>query len=149
MEQGSTDPVVIRERIAEEIERAIERAEGRHTYWGWDDCTIWIADILRAATGEDPARDFRDQYTDKASAYAVIGPRGLAYGIQRRARRYGWRPMRKAEIPLAQVGDIGIYRAPGLQALVIKVAGRFWVGRADMGVAMIPSDRVTAAWSVA
>lgn len=139
----------IRERIAAEVEAALDRAEGVPARWGVDDCTLFIADILRAATGKDPAEDFRGKYGDKAAAYELIGPRGLAYGIQRRARRYGWQPMSRSRVRLAQYGDLGIYRGPGVQACVLKCGPGFWLGRADYGVAYVRDEKIVAAWSVA
>lgn len=140
--------VTLRERIADEVERAIDRADGVPARWGVDDCTLWIADILRAATGKDPAADFRGKYSDRTTAYELIGPRGLAFGIQKRAKRFGWQPLRRVEIAKAEYGDLGIARLPGVQACVMKVSGRFWIGRSDRGVAYLANNLVTAAWRV-
>lgn len=140
--------LAVREKVAEAVEHAIDRADGVVARWGVDDCTLWIADILREATGKDPAEDFRGKYDDKAKAYELIGPRGLAFGIQKRARRFGWKPIRRVEVPFAQYGDLGIYRGPGVQACVLKVSGRFWIGRSGGGVAYVPNDAIVAAWSI-
>lgn len=140
----------MRERVAEEIDRGIERADGVMPAWGSDDCVLWVADILRAATGRDPAADFRGRYSSKEEAYGLIGPRGLAFGIQKRVRRFGWQPMRRGLVAQAEVGDLGIFREPrlALQACVIKLSSRFWVGRGVLGVAYIPNERITVAWSI-
>ena len=150
MEQDSAH-LSPRERVAGAIQHGIERAEGVMPVWGSDDCVLWVADILEEALGKDPADSFRRKYGTQEQAYKLIGPRGLAFGIHRRARRFGWKPIRKTEIPLAQVGDIGVYRdyARGVQACVLKISPRFWIGRSIKGVSYVPNERIVAAWSIA
>ena len=134
----------LRERIAEEIQRGIERADGVHPVWGVDDCTLWVANILRDATGKDPAKSFRGKYSNKEEAYALIGKRGLAFGIQRRSRVFGWKPLSKKMLHLAELGDIGIFKDSqrGIQSCVLKISSRFWIGRAPLGVAYLPNEKI-------
>jgi hypothetical protein len=41
--------------------------------WGTNDCCIFPADAIKVITGEDIAADFRGNYTDEASAFALVG----------------------------------------------------------------------------
>src|SRR5580698_6610570 len=40
--------------------------------WGRNDCALFAANGIQAFTGIDIAVDFRDKYTDEASAFALI-----------------------------------------------------------------------------
>lgn len=147
------DANLIRDRIAEEIERAIDRAEGRVVAWGSDDCMMWAANILRDALGHDPAEPFRNRYSCHTDALKVIGEGGLPAAVRRQCKALGWRGIRKRET--AEIGDFGVMRnlTTGDHSCVLRYntdrAGRgFWIGRADRGVALVPTDRVPVAWRV-
>lgn len=139
---------VARERLAEELERAVENSETTFAKWGEDDCVLWCANILRAGLGIDPVPTIRGKYSDQAGATTLIGKQGLAAGMRRRARKFGWSRVEPAR---AALGDLGILKdaATGTQTCVLKYRGRFWVARSWHGVAFIPDDKVSSAWSVA
>lgn len=146
--------VNVREKIAEEIERAIDRAEGRPTEWGADDCMLWVANILRDALGADPAEPFRGRYWTERTALQVIGKGGLPAAVRRQCRALGWPGIRK--IDRAEFGDIGVARnaTTGAHSCVLRYnadrSGRgFWIGRANRGIALVPDALVGVAWRVA
>lgn len=121
---------------ADVIARAIARAEGQPIIWGKDDCAMWVAAILRELHGIDLGRGWRRRYRSKGGAARALGRRGLLPAVARTARRHGWHRI----APLtAEPGDLGVFatRSEG-PACAISIDGpRFWVGRIDMGVALI------------
>ncbi len=140
-------PNVKRERLAAEIDRAIDAAEASVMRWGSDDCVLWCANILRDAIALDPVPTIRGRYADQEGAHAIIGKQGLAAGMRYRARKFGWQHI---DPERAQVGDLGVVKDPsGFQSCLLKFRGRFWIGRGWHGVVLVPGDKVSTAWSVA
>jgi len=138
---------VKRERLAQEIDRAVEAAEISVMRWGSDDCVLWCANILRDAIDLDPVPTIRGKYETPEAARAIIGKQGLAAGMRYRARKFGWN---RVDPDKAKIGDLGVLKDPsGVQSCLLKFRGRFWVGRSWHGVAFIPDDKVAVAWSVA
>lgn len=135
----------MRAHLEAEIDRAIERAEGKPFRWGRDDCMLWCANILKRALKVDPAKGYRGKYHGMKSAYREVGPGGLALAVRRACREAGWPPIDPID---AEAGDLGVIQNPMGQACVLYLRGGFWVGRIDRGVAVVPTKRVKVAWRV-
>lgn len=140
------DADVMRARLAREIERAMERAEGAPMRWGRNDCTMWCANIIRRAIRRDPALDLRGKYYGQATAYRLIMEAGgLAEGLRVRAAKFGWREVSVSD---AQVGDLGVGRSREGQSVMLRLRPGYWVRRTDRGFGLVPDSFIAVAWSV-
>jgi hypothetical protein len=132
--------------LAAAIERELDHVEhsAPRFRFGSRDCLLWPANIVRRAIGLDPAEPWRGRYAGKRSAAAVIGPKGLLWAARLRARELGARRVRVAD---AEIGDWGVLKTQAGRGSVIKYRGDWWLGCADRGFTLIPSNRIAAAWS--
>lgn len=146
--------LIARERLEEEIIRAMDRACAAEVRWGVDDCALWVADIIRAALGFDPAEHFRGRYVDRAGASAALGPLGLGMAIRAVAKTRGWK---RIEPEQGEVGDVGVTALPALidgrierrmTTFVCRVPG-WWIARGTRGYAALPASAIRFAWAVA
>lgn len=145
--------LIARERLEEEIIHAMDRACASEVRWGVDDCALWVADIIRAALGYDPAVRFRGRYDDRAGASTALGPLGLGMAISAAAKAHGWP---RIEPEAGRVGDVGVTALPVLINGVIERrmttficrAPGWWVARGVRGYAALPSQAIRFAWSV-
>ena len=145
--------LIARERLEEEIIRAMDRACAAEVRWGVDDCALWVADIVRAATGHDPAASFRGRYSDRDGANAALGPLGLGMAIRTAARARGWKAIAPEH---GQVGDVGLTALPALidgmverrlTTFICRTPG-LWIARGARGYAAVPSSAIRFAWAV-
>lgn len=60
----------------ERLAMAIEAARERPFAWGFHDCCLFAADVVRELTGEDLAAPFRGRYASRREAVALLGARG-------------------------------------------------------------------------
>lgn len=145
--------LIARERLEEEIIRAMDRACAAEVRWGVDDCALWVADIIRAALGFDPAARFRGCYVDRAGAAAALGPLGLGMAIRAAAKAHGWKAIAPEQ---GQVGDVGLTALPALidgrierrlTTFICRTPG-WWIARGAHGYAALPSSAIRFAWAV-
>lgn len=138
----------VRAKIEEAIEKAIDADAANAAEWGKDDCALWVAEILRAAFPGDPGKSFRGKYSTRDGAYAVIGERGIVGIVIGQARRFGWKRLK--DISDAKLGDIGVLgNSDGTQTVCLYYRKGFWIARAEVGTAYLPSVKVQKAWRVA
>lgn len=62
---------------AQRLWQAIEARRANPHRWGVNDCCLYVADMIEAQTGEDPAKLFRDKYSDEAGAWALLRAHGI------------------------------------------------------------------------
>lgn len=132
-------------------------ASQKEMVWGRDDCMLWIADILKAELGYDPAYSWRNTYGTRNEAIQKLGKRGIAPVIHECVRRHGWKLIEPSDAKPGDVGMVKVAIAEGMKitrvfASVIcrgRLAGNAWfVGRNEFGATMLPSSRVRRAWAV-
>lgn len=130
----------------------VERASTPFT-WGLHDCALFAADGILAMTGIDIAAEFRDQYTDEASAMATItkitgveNPT-VADAAAYCANRHGLREWR---YPLmARRGDLVVVEDSGrLIAGLVHLSGRHVVAAGEDGLMRLPITSIKRAWHV-
>lgn len=107
--------------------------------WSHNDCCLFAADCILAATGDDPAADVRGKYDDALSAARLIDSLG---GLEKiAASRCG------PEIPPASAvfGDIGLINNHGRPCLAV-FGGEFFHAPAEHGLTILPIEACTKAW---
>lgn len=124
--------------------------------WGSNDCALFAADAVRAITGTDIATDFREKYSDKAGAFALI--KSVTGNGADPATAVGdaaaWCATQaglvEREFPLmAQRGDLVVMEDAGqLIAGVIHLNGRHAVSVSEAGLVRVSIQKVTRAWQV-
>lgn len=107
--------------------------------WGINDCCLFAADCFYAATGTDPAGEFRGEYTDAISAARVLSRLGGLEVIA--AKNCG------PEILPSQssFGDIGLVDNAGRPCLSV-FGGEYFHAPGDDGLKIFPLDNCLRAW---
>lgn len=126
------------------IHDAIARAAGLPMVWGRDDCCLWVAGIVAAAIGTDPAAAWRG-YRSARGARRKLGRDGVPGALASAARAHGWPEIDPAEAVTGDLAAIGAGPMGG--AAAIRLDG-WWVGRDDHGVGFLPPEAATRAWRV-
>lgn len=112
--------------------------------WGQDDCSLILADWWQANHDNDPARELRGAYSDRASKTALLADRGgLILLVERLARAAGAPP---TETP--QRGDLGLIHAGEEPIGGICCGGGFWAIRNEQGIGFLKDPRIVKAWKV-
>jgi hypothetical protein len=119
--------------------------------WGSWDCCLYAANAILAITGKDIADDFRDKYTDEASAFALIktvtGGTTVADAAAYCAKKHGL--VEHAHPLMAKRGDlVVIQNGPNLIAGVVHLNGRDVVSVSDHGAVRLPITQVKRSWSI-
>lgn len=145
----------IRRRAEAEIGAAMQRWSEVEMVWGRDDCMLAVADIVKAATGKDPARRFRGRYQTRRGAIRVLGPGGTERAARDSARALHWRKVDPAE---AKPGDVGLMkiaartargrRVTTYSAVICRAPGWF-VGRAERGFVALSAAKIERVWAIA
>lgn len=74
-----------------QLTEAVRLAGSRSFVWGESDCCLISADIIRAITGIDPAKDIRGTYDSRLGAARVVeGFGGIEAMAGAFAAQYGW-----------------------------------------------------------
>lgn len=137
------------ERMRRQLEASVlagmSVATATEMRWSEDDCSMWVANILRPVLGYDPAEDFRGKYADQSSAHDRLGKLGLGYAIRRVASKHGWKRILPCWALSGDVGAMMVGRYP--VTLICRDRGWF-VGRNENGVTMVTDKAVRLAWSV-
>ena len=113
--------------------------QGRRPWvWGECDCTMWVADWIKAVSGIDPAERYRGRYRTQRGAEHVLKHRG---GF---VQMVGWRmdDAGFARTAAPGDGDVGIVKAPIARARTMPVVGTVmgiryrgtWITRSAIGL---------------
>jgi hypothetical protein len=126
--------------------------------WGTHDCALFCADGIQAMTGVDIAADFRNTYTDEASALASIAKvTGIANGTVEDAAAYcaTKHGLTEWKNPLyAQRGDLVIVEHDGtVSAGLVHLTGRHVAVAGEKGLKKIlihdgKTSPIRRAWHV-
>ena len=107
--------------------------------WGKNDCCLFAADCVQACTGIDPAAGHRD-YSDALGAARSLERFGGVPGVGDALAGEPIGPL------MARVGDIGLVRHAGRNALVV-CNGDNWLAVAEpCGLVTLPLRSATRAW---
>ncbi len=128
------------------LETEIARAARRRFAWGKWDCALFAANVVRAMTGEDPAKAYRGRYKTEV-------------GSRRALKRYGGGTLRRATTralgaPLASVkkaqrGDVVLFKTLSGQTLgIVDLDGINAVAMDHLGVGRRPLREAVAAWRI-
>jgi hypothetical protein len=136
---------------SQELENFFRERRSQPFAWGTNDCCIFPADAILAMTGTDIAVDFREKYSDEASAYtlikAVTGGANVADAAAWCAAKFGL-----AELPntkFAQRGDLVVLEDAGrIIAGVVGLTGRHCISVGENGLLRLPMSGVLRAWRV-
>lgn len=121
------------------VDDVLRQHAGAPMDWGVSDCCLFVCDVVQAVTGDDKAKDLRGKYKSPLGAEKVLARLG---GLREACNaRFG----DQIAPGLAQTGDVGLIEVDGGPALVVDVGG-YWVGRADVGVAIVDASKVVCAW---
>lgn len=119
--------------------------------WGTFDCCLFAADAVQAMTGVDIASDFRGEYSDSASAFALIhsvtGSTTVADAAAYCAAKHG---LTEWKHPLmAQRGDLVVFESgDNLIAGIVHLSGRYVVSVSESGLVKAPITAVQRAWHI-
>lgn len=125
--------------------------------WGTNDCCLFPADAIQSFTGEDLAAEFREKYTDEASAFAAIAAitggttvEDAAVWCAERAGLSEWVDASGTPLPLmAQRGDLVVLEDSGrMIAGVVHLNGRHVVTVGEAGLKRLPLNVVKRAWKI-
>lgn len=107
--------------------------------WGVNDCCLFAADCVLAATGVDPAENLRLAYCDARGAARVLREHG---GMAKLAAKHCG-----TEIPpaYAQFGDIGLLDNGGRPCLAV-FGGEFFHAPGERGLTIHPVELCSRAW---
>ena len=120
--------------------------------WGTHDCSMFVANAVKAFTGTDLAADFRGTYNDHASALSAIrkitGGQSIADAAAWVAKKHG---LTEWTHPLqAQRGDLVVVKNTdgNLIAGLIHLNGRHVVSVGEKGIVRLPLSSIQRAWKV-
>lgn len=134
-----------RKAFADQIAKEISLSIGSNKIWSRDACAFWCASILESVTGNDPAKEFRNRYSDDNDLKNQISNFDLARVIFGTIRSMGWPRIKVRD---ALVGDIGIISSVNGPSAVIRDATGYWVTRVQNGFQTWPDKFVSRAYRV-
>lgn len=102
--------------------------------WGKDDCGLWVADIVKAVTGHDPAAEIRDRYTTERGALRIYRKAGGTMAVLNRA---GW-----GRVETPENLDIGLIEGRPFMAATVFINGLFHA-RGPCGVTHLQPDQIS------
>ncbi len=120
------------------LNRHVEQA--RPFAWGQNDCALWCADWVRAATGQDFASQWRGRYASEAELAELLASRGLT-GPAELPASVG---LPEVHPVFAQRGDI-VLNAQGCLGVCNGLNSHFLVER---GVTVFRTRSCVRAWKV-
>ena len=132
--------------VTAEIHAAAKAALGRPFLWGFSDCYLFVADLLRKGTGIDIARRFRGRYVSPLTAMRLLKKFAgghLEETVAKICAEEGWPEIESFQ---AQPGDIGVTKRPVASQALLIFDGHWWVGRSEGGVTYIQSECIGRAW---
>lgn len=122
---------------------AFLRAGGARPFaWGVQDCCLWAADWVLAATGRDPAAGWRGRYLTALGAARLVTRRG---GFEAHVAAC------LADVGLAETsdpgpGDVGIVELTNGPTFAVRASG-CWAAKSECGVVLADAPYLRA-WSV-
>lgn len=134
-----------------ELDEFLRQHQSLPFVWGANDCCLFAANAVKSITGIDIADDFRDKYTDQASAFALIehvtGGTSVTDAVLYCAGKHG---LTKWPYPLqAQRGDLCAVGNDGnIIAGIIDLSGRYVAAMGDSGIVRLPLSAIVRAWHV-
>lgn len=134
-------------RLADWPERLAALVEARRLApfaWGSQDCCLFAADAVQAATGADPAAFWRGTYASEAEAEALLGMKGLEDRVAAVLAAFG---ARDCPAGFAQRGDVALVLA-GNQPTMGVVLGETVAAPGPEGLVFLPRAAILRAWSV-
>lgn len=120
----------------------LRRAIGRRMVYGQDDCALWCADIVQAATGYDPAADLRGTYADFAACRAMIMTAGGLHALIAPRMAHPSLVSCAADAPEA----VGVVVAAGRSLCAYLRDGRATI-RVARGLRVVESFRLVEGWT--
>jgi hypothetical protein len=117
----------------------IKRAASMTFAWGSNDCALWCADWVKAATGSDFGEDWRDRYSTEEELAELMGRRGFFSVGDIADRNLAPKPLnfaRRGDIVLHPLGALGI------------CAGATSYFLMESGITRIGTLRCLKAWEV-
>lgn len=120
--------------------------------WGVRDCCLLAADGVKTVTGVDIADEFRSKYSDKASAFAVIGSiAGGSTVADAAAYCANKHKMQEWSVPrCARRGDLVAVKNNDGDVIsgIVSLNGRDVICMSESGVLDLPISQVVRAWRV-
>lgn len=107
--------------------------------WGSNDCILFPADCVLAATDIDPAADFRGAYHGARRAKRIVQALG---GLEALAARHCGEEVAPG---LAQYGDVGLLVNGGHPCLAV-FGGEFFHAPGETGLLLLPVEACSKAW---
>jgi hypothetical protein len=119
--------------------------------WGKNDCSLFAADAIQSFTGVDLAGDFRNKYTDEASAMALVqkvtGTATIEAAAVHCAQQHAL-----VEYPhplMAKRGDLVLVLESGrLISAIVHLNGRHAVTVGEDGLKRLLITQVKRAWAI-
>lgn len=130
------------------LNRQLMAAANRPFEWGSHDCALFVAGVIDAVLGVDPAGQWRGTYDSEYSALRRCMERvGGGWETAIREGAAGLR-LRRVDPRFAHRGDVGLAR--GSDGLICAVAcvGSTWVGTGPGGLVDARTCDIVAAWQV-
>lgn len=140
----------MRAAFEQRILKAMADADGKPVRWGLDDCTLFVANIIRDVLGYDPAIDWRGRYCSRGGAGRLLAPLGLGFVARSMMREHGWKRIAPED---ARPGDPAVTLLPtdkgrpAVSALICR-APNWFVARSECGFVALRPSVVRLAWSV-
>ncbi|MDA3835342.1 MAG: hypothetical protein PF495_18330 [Spirochaetales bacterium] len=122
---------------------AIDKARKKGFVWGENDCCLFSCDIALAITGEDPAKDFRGEYTDHRGSVLALNKYGAGTLRETATQIMG------AEISIARAGRGDFVMADNGAGNMLGVCvGESAAFITDAGMVFMKLKKCMTAWRV-
>ena len=118
--------------------------------WGQWDCCLFVADAIRAITGEDLARDLRARYSSLREARWILRARFGSASIERSvAKLFALAGLPEVSPRFAHRGDPVIARGGSdFQIGVVGLNGSIVINSETQGLIEIPRTLAVRAWHI-
>lgn len=107
--------------------------------WGQQDCCLFAADCVLAATGKDVAEDVRGAYSSEAGAARLLRQHGGVAQLAEKRLGQGIAPL------FMQVGDVGLVHVAGRDMLAVCF-GAHLLAPGPEGLVTVPLEQAQQAW---
>ena len=124
------------------VPHVLRRVIGRRVVYGQDDCALWCADIVRAATGFDPAADLRGTYSDFAQCRSLIMMAGGLHALV--AKRMNHPALRSCGADASEA--VAVLHVEGVTLCAYLRDGRATL-RVNSGLRLVDCFRIVEAWT--
>lgn len=128
--------------------KAIDAKQNQPFIWGMYDCCLFVCDVIFAMTGTDMAYKFRDRYSTKEEAYALLRKltkkRGMVQSINKICEEFGVAEISPTHI---QRGDVVTITTELGDTLAI-CDGDQVLAMGVKGVVALPAKNIKRAWRI-